>query len=333
MSQADKIAAHELLLFGNNDAILYRQQEVPIQQNLTRKWKKGTYNHTKVITLWGYWADSAAERYTKEHGTGGGFGIFTKATRMMTAKEKADEWLEEMEITFPKRNPGARWHEIRRKEADQYDRAAKSDRLKEFFHGKSVAHLESSLAARAMGMNPGLYKVKIIPNYEEGGYDVEIWEKRTNQPIAWSNARTKKEAYKEAERLLAGRRNPGRPHGTFRSCVRKVARQRPRVRDPKAVCGVALSRAYPKSQTRNRSRLNPIAVYGLGNPRSNGRINAKIEGVIYNRIMEIKAEKTGYKRGFYRHPFDAKSKVQILALDNGDLLVHSTAGVKLWKRD
>lgn len=81
---------------------------------------------------------------------------------------------------------------------------------------------------------------------------------------------------------------------------------------------------------RRRARKNPIAIYGLGNP--GGRINAKIEGVIYNRVIEVRAEKTGsWKPGFYRHPFAKRSKVCLLALDNGDILIHSRSGKKLWE--
>jgi len=69
----------------------------------------------------------------------------------------------------------------------------------------------------------------------------------------------------------------------------------------------------------------------LSNPLRS--VSANIEGIIYNRCIEIRAEKTGYKAGFYKHPFSKGSKVCIYGLDNGDLLVHSKAGVKLWQPD
>ena len=75
-------------------------------------------------------------------------------------------------------------------------------------------------------------------------------------------------------------------------------------------------------------RKNPLAVFTLGNPPQ--RVNAAVAGIIYNRCLEIRAEKTGYKKGLYRHPFNRNSGVQILALDNGDLLIHSTRKVRLW---
>jgi hypothetical protein len=61
--------ARELLLFAENDASLHRQREVPILANLALKKVKGTYDHGKAVKLWMYWADDAAQRYTKEHGT------------------------------------------------------------------------------------------------------------------------------------------------------------------------------------------------------------------------------------------------------------------------
>lgn len=96
-------------------------------------------------------------------------------------------------------------------------------------------------------------------------------------------------------------------------------------------------------RTPKKTRNNPIAVYGLGNPGSRTRARrpqdnpssyrATIEGVIYNRCLEVRAEKTGsFKPGFYRHPFATTSRVQVLALDNGDILLHSTHGKKLWSR-
>ena len=77
------------------------------------------------------------------------------------------------------------------------------------------------------------------------------------------------------------------------------------------------------------TRLNPLIV--AGNPAVPSSVNAMVEGVVYNRCIEICAEKTAYRPGFYRHPFAKKSKVKILALSNGDLLIHSCVGEHLWK--
>lgn len=84
-------------------------------------------------------------------------------------------------------------------------------------------------------------------------------------------------------------------------------------------------------QTYGKPKKNPITV--IGNPPK--RINTTVAGVLYNRCVEVRAEKTGAGslKGFYYHPFKRDSQVCILALDNGDLLIHSKAGERLWKVD
>ena len=83
----------------------------------------------------------------------------------------------------------------------------------------------------------------------------------------------------------------------------------------------------------------PPGIYGSTRitPKQNPahRINTSIAGVLYNRCVEIRAEKTSAKglKGLYYHPFLERSKVCVLALDNGDILIHSKAGEKLWKLD
>lgn len=144
-----------------------------------------------------------------------------------------------------------------------------------------------------------------------------ILRKGSPEAIAWAAkmqaAREKKKIAiralgKKREREFFGaERNPGKPHGKFARCVKKVSRKvLPKGSDPKKICGAALN--------------NPPNV-----------INAGIAGVIYNRCVEIRAEKTMYERGYYKHPFARTSKVCVLALDNGDILIHSKAGINLWK--
>lgn len=95
------------------------------------------------------------------------------------------------------------------------------------------------------------------------------------------------------------------------------------------ICERCLKEQFPET-ARKKEKKNPLAVYSLGNPPK--RVSAKIEGVIYNRCLEVRAEKTGsFEPGLYRHPFNPKSHVQVLAVDNGDILLHSTNGTKLWR--
>lgn len=146
-----------------------------------------------------------------------------------------------------------------------------------------------------------------------------ILRKGSPEAIAWAvkmqAAREKKKKsirelgkHREIQHFGEMRKNPKKPHGKFVRCVKAVQKKKlPKGSSPQAICGAAL-------------RKNP--------PHG---INAGIAGVIYNRCVEIRAEKTTYEPGYYRHPFSRKAKVCVLALDNGDILIHSKAGVNLWK--
>ena len=62
--------AVELQLYIENDADLYRQQYIPILQNLSKKKKKGVYNPQLAPKLFRYLVDNGAKKYAKEFGTG-----------------------------------------------------------------------------------------------------------------------------------------------------------------------------------------------------------------------------------------------------------------------
>ena len=78
-------AAHELFLSATNDGDLYRRQIQPIIKNLAGKLKKGTFNKTRAVDAFVYAAESAAKDYTKQYGSGRGYGIFNPATRRAAA--------------------------------------------------------------------------------------------------------------------------------------------------------------------------------------------------------------------------------------------------------
>lgn len=63
--EADADNARGLQRCIESDADLYRQQFVPIVQNLMRKRAKGTYDSTKAAKLFGYLADSGAKKCAK----------------------------------------------------------------------------------------------------------------------------------------------------------------------------------------------------------------------------------------------------------------------------
>jgi hypothetical protein len=94
---ADEKAAHELFLSATNDGDLYRRQIQPIIKNLAGKLKKGTFNKTRAVDAFVYAAESAAKDYTKQYGSGRGYGIFNPATRRAAAAAMLDAYMEEIE--------------------------------------------------------------------------------------------------------------------------------------------------------------------------------------------------------------------------------------------
>jgi hypothetical protein len=104
-------ASRELYLFIANDRDLYRQQTVPIINNLRRKVKKGIYKPELAVKLWRYLADNGAKKYTFEHDTYSstgtyahhaatwrqikGYGIFNVSTREGAARMLRDHYLSE----------------------------------------------------------------------------------------------------------------------------------------------------------------------------------------------------------------------------------------------
>ncbi len=101
---ADQHAAVELVLFAENDGDLYRQMRKPIETNLLKKYKAGTYSHTLALKAWMNFADTAAKKYSKEYGSPGDWSrVFTPATRRLAATEMRDTWEREMPYEAGKR--------------------------------------------------------------------------------------------------------------------------------------------------------------------------------------------------------------------------------------
>ena len=91
-------AARELELYAENDGQLYQQSGVPIMKNLSRKFKKGTYDSALAAKLWKYHADRAAKKYSQENSTGDDWKtMFTPRDRMEMARSMEDSWKSEME--------------------------------------------------------------------------------------------------------------------------------------------------------------------------------------------------------------------------------------------
>jgi hypothetical protein len=76
--------AYELVLWVENSQAIQNQRN-SVLKNIARKINSGIYDPAKAPVLWKYLMDSAAKDYTKEFGTGGGFGVFTPAIRREAA--------------------------------------------------------------------------------------------------------------------------------------------------------------------------------------------------------------------------------------------------------
>ena len=93
----DATAARELKLYIEADQDLYKQQIVPIIENVQRKMKSGKYDHAQTPELWMYLVDNAAKKYVKEFG-GDANKDFSKDLRLSIANQFANEYKAEIEI-------------------------------------------------------------------------------------------------------------------------------------------------------------------------------------------------------------------------------------------
>lgn len=102
----DTALARDLQIFIDNDGDLYRQQTLPIQKNLSRKWQKGTYDSSKAPKIWEYLVESGAKKYHKDaHASGKWYQMFPPALRRAVAKDMAADYEEELEMGNFTENP------------------------------------------------------------------------------------------------------------------------------------------------------------------------------------------------------------------------------------
>jgi hypothetical protein len=78
----------ELLLYINNDGKLYQQYTKPIEKNLSKKHKAGTYNSMGGVKAFQSLVDEAAKRFAKEN-NGDWKQMFSVSDRLNVAKELA----------------------------------------------------------------------------------------------------------------------------------------------------------------------------------------------------------------------------------------------------
>lgn len=99
-SYKDPDMARELELYADNDSLLYFQRRKPILINLSKKYKKGTFDVQKAAKLWRYYIDAALEKYNKEFGSRGDkwYDLMSVADRNLLALEYAQNTKEEFDL-------------------------------------------------------------------------------------------------------------------------------------------------------------------------------------------------------------------------------------------
>jgi len=99
-SYKDPDMARELELYADNDSTLYFQRRKPILINLSKKYKKGTYDIQKAAKLWRYYIDAALEKYNKEFGSRGDkwYELMSVADRNLLALEYAKATKDEFDL-------------------------------------------------------------------------------------------------------------------------------------------------------------------------------------------------------------------------------------------
>lgn len=272
--------------------------------------------------------------------------------------------IEQVKRTFLK-NPGAAWHEGMAKVAGKYKRSVPTKTEQVFFAGVETAHRDSAGAARRIGMNPGAYQkqqliyhayvanknVKIFHRILEGRteFAAQITGGKWNAGTLFSGSLADKLAY------ISREINAEHPRSKWRVVLDRTEEfggaPRPRLKENPigvfglgnpptytvldhtgAVIGSGLNRKqaqYRGQQYANRTGKPVKVILDKENPPK--EICSAVEGTIYNRVKEVRAEKTVFKKGLYKHPF--KKGVKMLGLENGDIVLHSTTGKPLWSRD
>lgn len=201
--EVDPDAARELELFIENDADLYRQQHIPILQNLWRKMVKGTYDHEKAVKLWGYLVESGAKKYAREFDAPGAswHAVFNIPTREAVARSLAETGrraLENREYSLTwqgekgvvKKNPSrslrARFSRYERRHAPRGLRGSGSRRtLRALRSGRlAKAHYHQlSTLDRGRFRKPNPRHGSKLPGHWWESTEIETWFERDRQHV------------------------------------------------------------------------------------------------------------------------------------------------------
>lgn len=186
--------SRELVLYAENNGDLYRQRIQPVLVNLRKKLSKKTYDANKALVLWKYVADDAAQRYTKEFGSGGtngSYGIFSPEDRRIAAKELAENYDEELRYdSAARKNPGRRpvtrsgkhclilGYDMDRREIGYFDgQRLQADKSKALLYGSSLA---AKSAAKRLKRRKGLTYIIAPSHWTAQQIRVELGDTRSN---------------------------------------------------------------------------------------------------------------------------------------------------------
>lgn len=95
--KGDVDAMVEISLYADNDSQLYFSNKLPILKNLSKKYKKGTFDLEKSAKLWRYYVENAMKKYAKEFG-GKWNTLLSVNDRKLLAMEYAKQALFEFEL-------------------------------------------------------------------------------------------------------------------------------------------------------------------------------------------------------------------------------------------
>lgn len=90
--------SRELELYTTNNGGLYRQMITPIINSLRKKYKRGTYDADKAVSLWYAVTTEGAKRYNKEFGSDSQWSrLFNVQCRYTVAVNLENYYKEEVE--------------------------------------------------------------------------------------------------------------------------------------------------------------------------------------------------------------------------------------------
>ena len=97
---SEESVVRELVLWTNNDAVVYEKQLMPIWKNMARKMASGRFDPELAVKSFMYAVESGAKSYVREFGDASTpwYEMFPKNVRLMAAQELLEEFMAEAEV-------------------------------------------------------------------------------------------------------------------------------------------------------------------------------------------------------------------------------------------